>query len=342
MTPRSDSCATGIQMDTLSVTLDPDSISSDEALSPYWNELCAERQSMWWLPHRIASPDPATRSSGTSSNFREEASSFWKRTIFPTGSTCDASLRISLPSATPATASVLVKGTRRIRAYPKNPDLLHEMVRQQRRACNLAVACFREADEGLVDPKGPDPKQTALRATIRDFVRCEVQERGGTFRSADCDEAVNAAFRAREAVLRRRSRGERCRLSFRSVKDMRQRIVVQKLSGAFVAQNFDLAEPMPDEAWRKLTTIVLERGQWFICAQLQIVTVGQDEIQVRSAVSLDPGVRAFVTACSVNHAASYGDGFYADKVFPLLLQLDRLVGQRAKARCEEWKGDYIV
>ena len=76
------------------------------------------------------------------------------------------------------------------------------MVRQQRRACNLAVACFREADTGLVDPKGPDLKRTALRATIRDFVHSEVEERGGTFRSADCDEAVNAAFRARDAAAR--------------------------------------------------------------------------------------------------------------------------------------------
>ena len=271
------------------------------------------------------------------SNFREEASSFRKRAIIPSGPASAASLRISLPPETPVTASVLIKGTRKIRAYPKDPDLLHEMVRQQRRAYNLAIACFREADAGLVDPKGPDLKRTALRATVRDFVRSEVEERCGTFRSADCDEAVNAAFRARDAVIRRRSRGERCRLSFRSVKDIRQRIAVQKLSGAFVAQNFDLAEPMPDEAWRKLTIITLERGQWFICAQKRIVTVGQDEIQVRSVVSLDPGVRAFVTAYSVNHAASYGDRFYAERVFPLLLQLDRLIGQRAKAKHEEWK-----
>ena len=214
------------------------------------------------------------------------------------------------------------------------------MVRQQRRAYNLAIACFREADAGLVDPRGPDLKRTSLRSTIRDFVRSEVEERGGTFRSADCDEAVNAAFRTRDAVIRKRKAGRKARLNFRSRKHVRQRMMVQKLSGAFVAQNFDLAEPMPDEAWRKLTTIVLERGQWFICAQLHIVTVGQDEIQVRSVVSLDPGVRAFVTAYSVNQAASYGDGFYADKVFPLLLQLDRLVGQRAKARCKEWKRHY--
>ena len=67
------------------------------------------------------------------------------------------------------------------------------------------------------------------------------------------------------------------------------------------------------------------------------VTVGRDEIQLRSIVSPDPDVRTFVTACSMNNAASHGDGFHADKVFPLLLELDRLVGQRAKARHGDWK-----
>ena len=337
MTPGSDSCAIDIPTDTLSVTLDPESIGGDYALSPYWNGRCAEMQSKWWLPHRTMSPGQSACPPGMSSNFREEASDFWKSAILPSGPASTASLRISLPPGTPVTASVLVKATRKIRAYPKDPDLLHELVRQQRRAYNLAVACFREADAGLVDPKGPDLKQTALRATIRDFVRSEVEERGGTFRSADCDEAVNAAFRTRDAVIRKRKAGRKARLNFRSRNHVRQRMMVQKLSGAFVAQNFDLAEPMPEEAWKKLTTIMLDRGRWFICAQLHIVTVGQDEIQVRSIVSLDPGVRSFVTAYSVNHAASYGEGFYTDKVFPLLLQLDGLVGQRAKARCGEWK-----
>ena len=260
MTPKSDSCAIDIPTDTLSVTLDPESIAGDDAQSPYWNGRCAEMQSKWWLPHRTMSPGQSACPPEMSSNFKEEASDFWKRTILPTGPASAAALRVSLPAGTPVTASVLVKATRKIRACPKNPDLLHELVCQQRRACNLAVACFREADAGLVDPKGPDLKQTALRATIRDFVRSEVEERGGTFRSADCDEAVNAAFRARDAVIRRRSRGERCRPSFRSISDIRQRIAVQKLSGAFVARNFDLAEPMPDEAWKKLTTIVLAQN----------------------------------------------------------------------------------
>ena len=60
---------------------------------------------------------------------------------------------------------------------------------------------------------------------------------------------MNAAFRTRDAVIRRRKDGERCGFSFRSIRDIRQRIAVQKLSGAFVARNFDLAEAMPGEAW---------------------------------------------------------------------------------------------
>ncbi|MXX91382.1 MAG: hypothetical protein F4Y68_19420 [Boseongicola sp. SB0665_bin_10] len=197
----------GLETGMPPVALDPAAITGDEALSPCWNARCAERQSTWWLPHRTASPGQDVRTSDMPSNFREEASGFWKRTINPSGPAFAASLRISLPSKTPVTAGVLVNGTRKIRACPKNPDLPHEMVRQQRRACNLAAACFREADEGLVDHRGTDLKRTGLRATIRDFVRSEVEERGGTFRSADCDEAVNAAFRSRDAVIRKRKAG---------------------------------------------------------------------------------------------------------------------------------------
>ena len=79
-------------------------------------------------------------------------------------------------------------------------------------------------------------------------------------RSADCDEAASTAFRTRDAVIRRRKEGAGCGFSFRGIRDMRQRIAVRKPSGAFVARNLDLAEPMPDEAWQKLTTIVPERG----------------------------------------------------------------------------------
>ncbi|MDE0523995.1 MAG: hypothetical protein OXH79_18775 [Boseongicola sp.] len=163
-TPENERRFDGIRTDELSVALDPESIAGDDALPPRWNARRAEMQSMWWLPHRTAAPGHDVRPSDMPSSCRGEASCFWTRTILPAGPASAASLRIWLPSATPVTASGLVKGTRRIRTCPKIPELLHEMVRRQRRAYNLAIACFREADAGLAEPKGPDLKRTALHA----------------------------------------------------------------------------------------------------------------------------------------------------------------------------------
>lgn len=336
-TPRNEFCENDIPMSSLSVTLDPVSISGDVALQPYWNPRCAENQCDWWLPHRTGSRGRDTPSSDISSNYLEVRSSFWKKTISPGNLTSERSLRISLPSATPSTTSVQVKGTRRIRVYPRDPGRMVEYIRQQRRAYNLAVACFRETDQRPDLRRAPELGKTELRRTIRDFVRSEVSERNGVFYSAGGDEAVNAAFRTRDAVIRKRVEGKACDCSFRSLRDIRQRFHVQKLTPGFMEGNFDLTEPIPEEAWKKLTTIVLERGQWFICAQKYITTVGQDEIQASSIVAIDPGVRTFATAYTMNHAAKYGDGFFSTKVFPLLLRLDDAIGLRAKAKHVDWK-----
>ena len=87
-----------------------------------------------------------------------------------------------------------------------------------------------------------------LRATIRDFVRTEVEDRDGVFRSENCDEAINAAFRTRNAVVCNRKTGKECRYSFRSIKNIRLRILIQKLNPRIVEQNYRLSEFMSHEA----------------------------------------------------------------------------------------------
>jgi len=144
-----------------------------------------------------------------------------------------------------------------------------------------------------------------------------------------------AAFKTRDAVIKARMKGKAADYSFRSTKEIRQRFYVQKLAAGFVAKEFSVSEKLPEEVFGKLTTIVFERGQWFICAQKHIKTIGQDEIQAKSIVSIDPGVRCFATAYSMNQVTSYGEDFYSDRVFPLLLRTDKLVGLRAKAKHKE-------
>jgi putative transposase len=236
--------------------------------------------------------------------------------------------------------SALVKGTRKIRAYPKDEGFLNGLIRQQRRAYNLAIGCFIESDKGLISYDDPELRKTQLRRTIRDFVATECEERDEEFVSAWCDEAVNEAFRTRQAVIKERMKGEPAGFSFRSLKDTRQRFYVQKLAARFVTKQFSIAEQLPPEAFGKLTKITFERGQWFICAQKHITTIGQDEIQAESVVAIDPGVRCFATAYSVNQVTSYGDDFYSSRVFPRLLELDKLYSNRAKARHQDWKRHY--
>jgi len=80
-------------------------------------------------------------------------------------------------------------------------------------------------------------------------------------------------------------KGEPASFSLRSIKDIRQSFCIQELSPGFVVNNLSPTEALPDEAFGKLTNIVFERGQWFICDQKHITTVGQDEIQVKSIVA---------------------------------------------------------
>lgn len=324
----------------LSVILDLDLISRDVALSPYWNERCEENQSRWWLPHRIVSQGLVFQSSNTSSNYQEVQSSFWKKTIQPINSTYPISYPISLPSATPFMESVLVKGTKKIRVYPKNKDYLLEVIRQQRRAYNLAIACFIEQDEHKELRQDPSYDKSSLRKTIREFVKSEVEERGETFLSSGCDEAVASAFLTRDAVIRNRKKGKKSGYSFKTAKNPRQSLIWQKLTKGFIEKQFYITEDYPEESLGKQSRVVYDKGRWFLLVQKQITTVGQGEIQARNIVAIDPGVRTFATTFSSHECVSYGDGFFEGRIMPLLLNMDDLYSLKAKAKNEQWKRHY--
>lgn len=324
----------------LSVTLGLDSISRDVALSPYWSERCEENQSNWWLPHQTASQGQDSRLLRGSLNYQEVQSSFWKKTIQPTSSMYPTSYPISLLSATPFMESVLVKGTKKIRVYPKNEAILEEYIRQQRRAYNLAIACFEEQGNHPELRKDVDYEKKALRPTIREFVKNEVCDREGKFGSAGCDEAVAEAFNTRDAVIRNRKRGIKCGFSFKSIKNPRQGFIWQKLNPVFIDKHFRLTEEVPTEALGRQSRVIRERGRWFLLCQKQMQTKAQSEIQARSIVAIDPGVRTFATTYSANEVTKLGDEFYETRIMPLLLKVDKLYGLKSKAKNDQWKRHY--
>ena len=335
-------CSKDIQKQSFSVTLDQVSIATDQTIEGYWNEHCAEKQSRWWLPHRIGSQERDSLSSSVSSNYREEKSAFWKKRIVPTSSTSDISSLTLLPSATLKVGREVVKGTRKIRIYPKNvsvKEMCVELLRQQRRAYNLIIECFEEAD---TRPwlRNEDLDKKNLRPLVRDHVRDEVAERGGQFLSAWVDEAINSAYLTRDAVIRQRASGVAAKYKFKSRKNPVQSFIIQKLSVGFVTKNFRVTEAVPQETWGKLTRIVSENGRYYLLAQKQIETKEQSDTQARSIVSIDPGVRCFATTYSTEEAVKYGDGYFSKSVYPLLLKMDRLISLRDSEKRKDWKWHY--
>ena len=324
-------------------TLDPVLISTDVSLSAYWNKSCKENQFIWWLPHQIELPEQGSLSSNVLSNYKEVESNFWKKKSAPICLTQNNSLHISLPSVTQCIESEVVKGTRKIRLYPKSSEAkeeLLEIIRQQRRAYNLAIGCFEETDRHPELRTSPDLSKIELRKTIREFVKSEVEERDGFFFSSGLDESVLSAFVTRDAIIRERRKGKRSGFSFRSKRTPRQGFLVQKLSLGFLEKRFNLTEEIPEEAFGKLTRFIYEHGRWYVCAQKHIETVSQTEIQGLKVVAIDPGVRTFATIYSSEEATKYGEGFFQNRILPLLLRLDGLISQRAKSKNDQWKAGF--
>lgn len=214
------------------------------------------------------------------------------------------------------------------------------MIRQQRRAYNLAIACFREQDEYKELRKDPSYDKSSLRKTIREFVKSEVEEREEKFISSGCDEAVASAFLTRDAVIRNRKQGKRSGFSFKAAKNSRQSLIWQKLSEGFIDKQFTLTEDCPEESLGKQARVVYDKGRWFLLAQKQMKTVGQGETQAQNIVTIDPGVRTFATTFSSHESIKYGDGFFEERIMPLLLKMDDLYSLKSKAKNDQWKRHY--
>lgn len=340
--PKDDYLSPNTRIQSLSLTLHPDLISKDVGLISYWNEVCAENQSIWWLPQTIESLEQDSSLLRKSSNYQVEESSFWKKQFTPTNLISNISSLSLLRSVIPNQRSEVIKGTKKIRVYPRNQvskELVSELLIQQRRAYNLAIEHFKYFDD-KPEERSNQLSKYDLRKIIREQVRNEVSERGSFFMSSGVDEACNSSDDTKRAVISKRKNGQKCSFSFKSRKSPRQSFIVQKLSKGFLDKNFIISESVPEEAFGKITRFVFEQGRWFVCAQKHITTIDRSDIQAKSIVAIDPGVRTFATTYSNNQVVKYGDKFYQDEIFPLLLRIDKLLGLRKKAKNPQWERCY--
>ncbi|EDN65511.1 hypothetical protein BGP_1227 [Beggiatoa sp. PS] len=93
-------------------------------------------------------------------------------------------------------------------------------------------------------------------------------------------------------------------------------------------------EKVPEDAIGKTVVVTYTNGQWFASVRF-VQPINQVVTKELSIVALDPGVRTFQTAFSVEDAISYGDQFANDKLVPLMSELDRLLSERDKLHNED-------
>lgn len=223
---------------------------------------------------------------------------------------------------------------RKIRIYPENEQAYRRTIHATRRVYNLTIEALKARDER---------PQTLLRRTLVNQV---VTEFPGVPTVA-LDEAVNSAYSTRQAIIRKRSKGEKCEYQFRSRKASRQSFTVQKLSktgmpyptllgGAY------LTEDVSQRAVGSLADVIYEDGRWFLCAKI-IVKTRTTESQGLRVAAVDPGVRTFATVFSFDSLAKIGDNFSRDRIYPLLVKLDGLMSLRKKLEnlCPVKRGEWV-
>jgi len=305
-----------------------DSISKEKDLSPYWNSQCLELQSKLWCPTEIDCAELDLILCNQSLREQVEKSPHLISQIQNKDNlTRNCSLDLPPVFAIPTMEKDRPKTkevSRKIRLYPKNPQVWFEFLHASRRAYNLTIANFKEWEPGKTLPSDD---QTNFRVEIRK----QVHEEFPNSPSVLLDESVNTAYRTKQAVINTRKQGKSCDFRFRSRKDTKQSFVVQRLALGGPFPTFlkcHVTESIPSIAFGKMANVVFENGRWFLICKAEVV-ISEVESQDGEIVACDPGVRTFITTYSLSSCEKIGSGF-ARELLPMFLKLDKLISQKSK------------
>ena len=368
-THRSPFCSKSILTQNLSVTLPALSTLNEKDCKPFWNPQCSKIQPLLWLPQKTDSQDQDSSSSSGSLNYQVAESSSWMTRIVPRKPSTPKNLSVSLPrSAIATTENVPPKGVRiiaskKIRFYPENESAYQDALVLYRRSYNLAVERFR--NNQYKDAHG---QFINMRPSIKAQVEEEQRNSGRAYNSIISDNGTLAAARTFKAVCARNKKHKEVRdekkgaqegfaeIRFKSRKGSKHSFSIDRLPKnqhpcINALGKIHLTESIPDEAIGKSCTITYDKGRWFMQVQ-QHIELNTDIQGTVKCVGVDPGVRTFATCFSDQDVLIAGESIAREKLFPLMKQVDRLLGQKQEilnrqkgmtfSQMPQWARDRIV
>ena len=319
------SCETSSQKLKLFKMSGQDSISSEKDSGPYWSERCAELSSQLWLPTETVLRGLGSNSSSLLLSKPVEKS--WFSTEFHSAQKKN-SQKICLKYFTSSPADsmdsdVIVRKSKKIRIYPNKTQqqIFKKWFGVQRFVYNKTVELLRT---GKQKANWKNLKGGVLH-DLPDWTK-EVPYQIKSVAVRDACRAVSNAKRKYLATKRIQQ------VAFRTRKNPKQSCFIPKkavsakgLYHTLTGQLF-WTEDLPPQFGD--SRLIWENGRWFVCISYS-AQVKRPENQGR-LVSLDPGVRTFLTLYSPDGCGKIGVGDFG-RIVRLCHHLDSLKSKHAKA-----------
>lgn len=305
-----------------------DSTTKEKTFFPFWNESCQEISNKLWSHIKTDSPDSGLSLSVGCVN------KIIQNSWFSTERTClqkENSLKISLPLSTSLAAnstdseSTKIK-SKKTRVYPET-----KLKSEWKKWVNASRFCYNKAIAYLKDcfinqtklPSGYDLRKIVLSDLPEWVASTPYNPRGA------------AVLDAHAAFKKTKNKAEpKFRAWFEQVKSIKLQasnwghgtaysnqkidgISIKKL-GLKINPSEELPVKMPSDF-----SIVLDRGRWYICysVPLEITPSNTDR-----AISLDPGVRTFMTGFDGSDILEFGKNSISQIVI-LCNRLDKIQSQ---------------
>ena len=310
---RSKTSRTSTQTTNSSKTSVLASISEEKACRPFWNELSKAWSQKLWLPTKTDCVDTVSncwnsslRSLGRNSWFtvKQKVSrrpENWQTTSWPSPRSLWLATTDGGPKPTEENGSGL--RTRKVRIYPT----LAQRTKLQK-WFGVTRWTYNRCVEALRSKSVPATKKALRDLTVNDAglsAQPWVKEVPYDIR----DEGMNDALKALQSNLAKMRKGglKKFRLSYRSIKDFQQNVVVSKkhwvhkrgiYSDVFGQGVLKSSEPLPAELEHDARLVKDRLGRYYLCLPVANETRSENQApgpELHSTISLDPGCRTFMS-----------------------------------------------
>ncbi len=299
--------------------LDLDSILKGKDSEPFWKDVYVESASKLWFPTKTDLAEWDSNSYSGCSKGQAALSKCWIKRK-PNKDLTTTTLSLSLPSfVTVITEKETQVVTRKIRIYPNDEQKFLDL-------CDLSRACYNkmiEFKKNYLEDKRTFQQQ---RTEVMDM-----SKEWGNYQSHVMQEACRAADTTAKAIIRSRSKGNKCDFSFRRFHDPVQGFDIQRLGDSIYPRYTGgcyFTEDVPLYAKGKTARVVIENNEWYLCCYDKI-EIPKTKI-LNKVCALDCGVRTFQTVYSPNEVAVLGEDFFKDKLLHIFLDLDKTISKRQR------------